>query len=457
MVSSKKKKGKDSHKKLSKGSKTSKKSGKGKYVDMDLPECSALTSAPTSSQNANTASPTVVGNVNTPAPSPGGTVSPTTAAEFERCNDIVTGEGDTSGNPNQSLRLFVLVQSADGLDEDFSERLLAAFRSILAIASGCENVELVSVSRQRRLQSNPQAVEITGFNVFDAGPNTCTDSFAIEVTSEVCTAFESLVNTYGGEFLQDIEAVCAENGDQLATELSVDEISCAVDYFPFDIGIPTASPQSLAPGETLAPNILQTEAPSFAPVPTLGPTSVPTLPSVSRGSDTLETGGYIAIAGAALFLLALCLCFCCNRRAQKDREVVAYAKTYDDGNSSIVTDNFNEELLASRAAVFVDEDNKAPPEHAPEDDDEEEEIEVAPRIQSASTGLYFDPVEQPSTDMPFDEIQPLHDPSQWCSSPTCNLCEEKRRDGSLAMTTPSWYQVPDLPQRGYIQDDTVDL
>lgn len=447
---SKKKKSKDSHKKLTEGSKKSKKSGKGKYEDMDLPECSDLTSSPTSSQNADTASPTVGRNANTPAPSPvenGGTSSPTTAADFERCNDIVSGEGDTTGNPDQTLRLFVLVQSADDLDEDFPERLLTAFRSILAIAAGCENVELVSVSRQRRLQSNPQVVEIEGFKLFDAGPNTCTDGFAIEVTSDVCTAFESLVNTYGGEFIRDIEAVCAENGDQLATELSVDEISCAVDFPPFEIMVPTASPVSLAPTQTFAP--------TFLPSPTMGPTSIPTLPSRSREGDTLETGGWIAIAGAALLLLSLCLCFCCNRRARKDREVVAYAKNFDDGNSSIVTDNHNEELVASRAAVFVDEDYKAPPEHAPVDD--EEEIAVAPSIQPVRTGLYFDPVEQPSSDVPFDEIQPLHGPNQWCSSPTCNLCEERRQDGSLAVSAPSWYQVPDLPQRGYIQDDTVDL
>lgn len=170
------------------------------------------------------------------------------------------------------------------------------------------------------------------------------------------------------------------------------------------------------------------------------------------------------MAAGILVLLSLCLCYCCNRRAEKERGMQAYAKTFDDGESSIAEsdEGHNNRDVASRVALFAnpehgeeyDSDKYSPTDVAPTD--EEEEYPIQPR-RMPMDGTDPDP-EQASNSSPVEDML-LHDKGEVCSSPTCRLCEDRRREG---LTTPSARnyssdQKTEYPARGYIQDDTVEL
>uniref|UniRef100_A0A7S3KZ12 Uncharacterized protein n=1 Tax=Amphora coffeiformis TaxID=265554 RepID=A0A7S3KZ12_9STRA len=454
----KKSKSEKSHKsKLSKSSKHSKspKSGKGKYDNANLPYCDEMapTVSPTRNENANTLPPTDPIGQNDLTSTP--TFAPTTAEEFARCDDIRNGTGNTTGDPDQIFKLYVLVESDEILEDDFAERLNTAMRTILALASGCRNTDF-SAMTSRRLQANtPGAVELEGFELLDLAGLTCEQVFGVEVSAAVCTAFESLVQAFGGEITADIEQICEDYGPQLATALGVETIHCVVDKLPFDILVPTSSPTTAAPtGPTASPTAPTTPTTS----PSAAPTDDPGINGITdRDGQTIETGGWIIMAAGILVLFSLCLCYFCNRRAEKERGMAVYAKTYDDGESSM-GDNADEGATSRAIFVNPEQDNFESDKYAPTDvapTDEEEEYPV--KRSSTQTGDdYFD-AEQASTSSPVDDII-LHDKGQVCSSPTCRLCEDRRREGPVALSVPRLSnQNNQYPNRGYIQDDTVEL
>ena len=439
--------------KLSMKSKKSKssKSGKGKYQNSNIPYCHDLTMSPTTSpttiKDANTSPPTDQVNPNGVTDTP--SFAPTTVDEFARCNGISSGTGDTSGEPDQLFKLYVLVESGEALEDGFAEKLNTAMRTILALASGCKNTDF-SMTTRRRLQDNPAAVELEGFELVDLAGLTCEQAFGVGVSAAVCTAFESLVRAFGGEIVGDIEQICEDFGPQLAAALDVERIQCVVDKVPFDILVPTSSPTTAAP----------TGPPAS---PTVSPTEDGGTPDdLNRdGSKTIEAGGWIIMAAGILVLFSLCLCYFCNRRADKERAMAVYAKTYDDGDSSMADDANNANEVATPRAIF------AHPEHDNYESDKYESTDVAPtdeeeeypvQHRSAPTsGTYFDPVEEASSSSPVEDIL-LHEKGQVCSSPSCRLCEDRRREGSAASSIPNLPNTRnEYPERGYIQDDTVEL
>ena len=446
-----------SHKsKLSKRSKMSMsmstKSMKGKYADADVPYCSDLTMAPTSSSNINTPAPTKVQGLDTLAP----TVSPTSTDDFDRCNDIRNGTGNFTGEPSQTMKLYVAVESQNELDDDFAEKLNAAMRTLLALSTGCQKANFTTRSGRRVLQQNPDAVELVGFTLLDLQGGTCEAVFDITISSEICTAFESLVRAFGGS-LDNVAQACQEYGPQIAAALEVDRIQCVVDMFPFEVFVPT-----------LAPTLSPTESPTFPPTNALTP--FPTDNEITpRDTESLETGGWIAIAAGALILFSLCLCYICSRRNRETKErdaAVAYTKTFDDDSSHgspEVPSNTKDSVAAgttstSRTAVFVN------PEYSPENEnrdtdiaptDEEEEYPIEGK--EAPTGLHFEAVEQPSSDSPAEDMM-LHEKGQVCSSPTCRLCEDRRQqEVAKPPSQPKWSTTDGYSPRDYVQDDTVEL
>ena len=443
------------------------KSAKGKYKDANLPYCDEMTptTSPTRNEGANTSPPTDSPNNPSGESTDTPTFAPTTADEFARCNDISNGTGNMTGEPDQIFKLYVLVESANALEDGFAERLNTAMRTILALASGCRNTDF-SAMTSRRLQENPpEAVELDGFEILDLAGLTCEQAFGVEVSADVCTAFESLVRAFGGEITEDIEQICQDFGPQLAAALGVENIRCVVDRLPFDILVPTISPNTEAPtGPTVSPTAPPTASPTIS-----NTASLTTSPTESNGSgpdgitdrdgQTIETGGWIIMAAGILVLFSLCLCYFCNRRTEKERGMAAYAKTYDDGESSM-GDNANEGVTSR--AIFVnpdqepenyDSDKYAPTDIAPTD--EEEEYPVKRSLKQPDDD-YFD-AEQASSSSPVDDMM-LHEKGEVCSSPTCRLCEDRRREGPMALSAPRRSNKnTQYPDRGYIQDDTVEL
>ena len=134
----------------------------------------------------------------------------------------------------------------------------------------------------------------------------------------------------------------------------------------------------------------------------------------------------------------------------------------DDISQENATDQEGDGVGAtSRSAVFVDPDMEAdneiyvPTDAAPTDEEEEYQVEK----RDMSTGFYFDPVEQRSSDSAARDIE-LHERGEFCSSPTCRICEQRRQTGATMMPTlsgPGRSSPNEYPARGYIQDDTVEL
>ena len=427
---------------MSKSSKSGKssKGKKGKYND--LPFCSELTVAPTANQNA---------NINTTdAP----TSSPTTMDDFQRCNDIRSGTGTTSGDPDQTFRLFALVESNETLHETFPGKLNEAMRGILAVAAGCQNFRLDDGTTNRRLENTPDFVSLDDFTLVDLSGRTCSDAFGVETTASVCTAFNSDVSAYGGTLSEEvILQTCTDLAPEIAETLNVENIQCVVDMFPFEILVPTASPTG-------------TDNQNFVPA-TATPSMNRGISGISdRGDSIVETGGWIGIAAGLLVLISLCLCFYCVQRAKKERKQAAYTRTFDEDENSLHDAHSPDGAHPpSRSSIFVnpdmspDDENYESDKYAPTDiapTDEEEEYPI--RRSDPPTGLYFDPVEQPSSSSPVEDMT-LHEKGEMCSSPTCRICEERRQQtGSVVASGPtSWSQKSEYPERSYVEDDTVEL
>lgn len=454
-------------------SKMSKSNKRKRYDDVDLPWCSDF--APTSSP----------------------TSSPTRLADFDRCNKIRDGTGDSTGLvESQEFKLFVVVESAMALGSDFAEKLNAAMRAILALASNCRLADFSSIGRRRRLQSTPDVVELDGFSEVDLAGKTCQEVFGVQVSAAVCTAFESLVRAFNGEILADIAQICNDFGPDLAETLGVEKIHCVVETPPYTIAVPSQVNQQGSPVATAAP--------------TQSPTSSKNAGRITTNEgDRLEAGGWIGIAAGIAVLLSICLCIVCARRREEEDEesggdrAIGYTKTMDTGSSVMTGDDNSRDVEARPLAVFVnpgmstDPDNEVHdfddppifrtretrPDQAPKEPDtdvaptdEEEEHRIArnfvsrrhesldelmrspspPAQPGAPTRSYRDPVEQPSSSSPYQDII-LHEKGQTCSSPTCRLCEDRRQGGSLAPNVTGWRSPKVGPDRSYVQEDTVEL
>ena len=292
------------HSKLSRSSAaspSSKAPKSAKSASADIPYCSELTIAPTPNQGANSNAPTF---------------APTPSIQLERCNNIRDGTGDVTGTPSEEFKLFAIVESNNELGDDFAQRLTVAMRAILALAAGCETVDFATVAR--RLQVEVTAVELEGYTQVNLGAASCEEAFGVPVSAAVCTAYESLVRIYGGMLSANVMQICEENGARLALSLGVEKITCIVELPPYVLpgGNQTASPTSPTTSST---------------PPTASPTSSSDPNESDRNTgESIETGGWIAIAAAILILLSLCLCYLCSRRAAKDRAMEAYVKDADD-------------------------------------------------------------------------------------------------------------------------------
>jgi hypothetical protein len=388
----------------------------GNYEDnTDIPWCWEL---------LGTATPTKQGGL-PPSDTPSPTQAPTSTEEFERCNNIRNGTGNPSGSPTETFKLFTVVESNSTLDADFPERLNAALLAILALAAGCQNADFPSMARRLQIGNNdPDTVQMDETLEVDLGTTSCADAFGVQVSADVCTAYESLVRVYGGNIASRIVQVCTENAAEMSSSLGVENIQCVVDLPPY-------------------------EFPILNPVVTVAPTASPSDDSdTERGVDKLETGGWIAIAAGILILLSLCICYLCSRRGQKEREMTGYQKDVDDESSLDTEPNPNDSVDVAIASAIP------PATESPDDPNESARSRSGPVAVFTPTSEEDDievskfPIDN---DAPTDEETdfPRRDPNGF----------PVQDDGMHVTPSVSSYSKDmfAIPPRSYTQDDTVEL
>lgn len=79
-------------------------------------------------------------------------------------------------------------------------------------------------------------------------------------------------------------------------------------------------------------------------------------------------------------------------------------------------------------------------------------------VRSVPEDTFSQPVEVTPAGVSYDEDERLHDIGQTCSSPTCKICESRRRQGSSTKFVRNQKYAPKTEtERDYVSADTVDL
>ena len=154
-------------------------------------------------------------------------------------------------------------------------------------------------------------------------------------------------------------------------------------------------------------------------------------------------------------------------RNRKDDEARHYEATdSDEENSKFADENEQVEKVSyqddysdldvrgSRLAHVVGEDDS---QYTGNSWGNKSRIRIEP-VKSVPEDTFSQPVEVTAAGIPYED-QRLHDIGQTCSSPTCKICESRRRQGASTrfVRNQKYDPSPSEADRDYISADTVDL